>query len=182
MQSACMSQQAEYGPRPQNQEDRTSSPKGVMTYFKPSELQAFNLPRCKTKPHIITLIHINTVEAHICVYICIQKYTGILVHTYIHTYIHTDISTCVHAYMRIYKHTYVYAANYLSAALQGPKEQHLYLEVSWLVISRVISRITTVVTHIEGLITLLTTTHKPPSTTFGREPHSKAPRHAICTQ
>ena len=34
---------------------------------------------------------------------------------------------------------------------------------SWLVISRVISRITTVITHIKRLITPLITTHEPPS-------------------
>ena len=35
---------------------------------------------------------------------------------------------------------------------------------SWLVVSRVISRITIVITHIKGLITPHITTHEPPST------------------
>ena len=34
---------------------------------------------------------------------------------------------------------------------------------SWLLISRAISRITAVITHIKGLITPLITTHEPPS-------------------
>ena len=34
---------------------------------------------------------------------------------------------------------------------------------SWVVISRVISRITIVITHIKGLVTPLITTHEPPS-------------------
>ena len=34
---------------------------------------------------------------------------------------------------------------------------------SWVVISRVISRITVLITHIRGLITLLITAHEPPS-------------------
>ena len=34
---------------------------------------------------------------------------------------------------------------------------------SWAVISGVISRVTIVITHIGGLITLLITTHEPPS-------------------
>ena len=34
---------------------------------------------------------------------------------------------------------------------------------SWIVISRVISRVTIIMTHIRGLITLLITTHEPPS-------------------
>ena len=34
---------------------------------------------------------------------------------------------------------------------------------SWVVISGVISRVTILITHIWGLITLLTTTHEPPS-------------------
>ena len=38
---------------------------------------------------------------------------------------------------------------------------------SWAVISRVISRITILVTHIRGLITLLTTSHEPPSGACG---------------
>ena len=35
---------------------------------------------------------------------------------------------------------------------------------SWVVISRVISRVTILITHIRGLITPLITTHEPPST------------------
>ena len=35
---------------------------------------------------------------------------------------------------------------------------------SWLVIRGVISKVTIVITHIRGLITLLITTHEPPST------------------
>ena len=39
-----------------------------------------------------------------------------------------------------------------------------YLKVdSWVVISGVISRLTTVITHIRGLITPFITTHEPPS-------------------
>ena len=34
---------------------------------------------------------------------------------------------------------------------------------SWVVISGVISRVSKVITHIKGLITLLITTHEPPS-------------------
>ena len=34
---------------------------------------------------------------------------------------------------------------------------------SWVVISRVISRVTILITHIKGLITRLRTTHEPPS-------------------
>ena len=34
---------------------------------------------------------------------------------------------------------------------------------SWVVISGVISRVTVIITHIRGLITLLITTHEPPS-------------------
>ena len=34
---------------------------------------------------------------------------------------------------------------------------------SWVVISGVISRVTILITHIRGLITLLITTHEPPS-------------------
>ena len=39
----------------------------------------------------------------------------------------------------------------------------LLLGGSWVVISRVISRVTIVITHIRGLITPLITTHEPPS-------------------
>ena len=39
----------------------------------------------------------------------------------------------------------------------------LVLGGSWVVISGVISRVTTVITHIRGLITLLITTDEPPS-------------------
>ena len=45
------------------------------------------------------------------------------------------------------------AALCLSAVLGG----------SWAVISRVISRVTILITHIRGLITPLMTTHEPPS-------------------
>ena len=37
---------------------------------------------------------------------------------------------------------------------------------SWLVISGVISRVTIIITHTRGLITLLITTHEPPSRAF----------------
>ena len=37
---------------------------------------------------------------------------------------------------------------------------------SWVVISRVISRVTMVATYIRGLITPLVTTHEPPSRVF----------------
>ena len=39
----------------------------------------------------------------------------------------------------------------------------LILGGSWLVRSRVLSRVTIVITHIRGLIALLLTTHEPPS-------------------
>ena len=39
-----------------------------------------------------------------------------------------------------------------------------YLEGSWVVISGVISRVTIVITHIRGFITLRRPTHEPPST------------------
>ena len=35
---------------------------------------------------------------------------------------------------------------------------------SWVVISRVISRVTILITYIKGLISLLITAHEPPST------------------
>ena len=38
---------------------------------------------------------------------------------------------------------------------------------SWVVISRVISRVTILITHIRGLVTPLITTHEPPSTFYG---------------
>ena len=38
------------------------------------------------------------------------------------------------------------------------------MEVHWLVLSRVISRVTIVITSIRGLATPLITTHEPPST------------------
>ena len=41
---------------------------------------------------------------------------------------------------------------------------HGLLGGSWVVISRVISRVTILITHFRGLITLLITTHEPPST------------------
>ena len=37
---------------------------------------------------------------------------------------------------------------------------------SWVVISRVISRVTILITHIKGLITPLITTHDPPSSKY----------------
>ena len=40
---------------------------------------------------------------------------------------------------------------------------------SWVVISRVRSRVTILITHIKGLITPLITTHEPPSRVQGRE-------------
>ena len=55
---------------------------------------------------------------------------------------------------------------------------------SWVVVSRVISRITMVITYIRGLITLLITTHEPPSsstvsgqTLTGRGPNSEFALH-----
>ena len=42
---------------------------------------------------------------------------------------------------------------------------------SWVVISRVISRVTILITLIRGLITLLITTHEPPSTVNSRTPN-----------
>ena len=39
----------------------------------------------------------------------------------------------------------------------------LLLGGSWVVVSRVISKVTILITHIRGLITLLITTHEPPS-------------------
>ena len=39
---------------------------------------------------------------------------------------------------------------------------------SWVVISRVISRVTILITHSRGLMTLLTTAHEPPSRALGR--------------
>ena len=42
------------------------------------------------------------------------------------------------------------------------------LGASWVVISGVISKATTVITHIRGLVTVLITTHEPPSR-FGRD-------------
>ena len=47
-------------------------------------------------------------------------------------------------------------------SLLNPKTEFL-LGSSWVVISRVISRVTILITHIRGLITLLITTHEPPS-------------------
>ena len=41
---------------------------------------------------------------------------------------------------------------------------------SWVVISRVISRVTILITHIRGLITLLITTPEPPSKGQESEP------------
>ena len=49
----------------------------------------------------------------------------------------------------------------LCQSMQSPRDP--YFLGSWLVISRVISRITIVITHITGLITPLITTHEPPS-------------------
>ena len=40
---------------------------------------------------------------------------------------------------------------------------HTLLAGSWVVISGVISRVTILRTHLRGLITLLITTHEPPS-------------------
>ena len=45
----------------------------------------------------------------------------------------------------------------------APDALNLLLGGSWVVISRVISRITVVITYIGGLITLLITTHEPSS-------------------
>ena len=43
-------------------------------------------------------------------------------------------------------------------------DQEALLGGSWVLTSRVISRVTILVTHIRGLITLLITTPEPPST------------------
>ena len=40
---------------------------------------------------------------------------------------------------------------------------------SWLVISRVIGRVTLVITYIRGLITPLVTTHEPPSSLLSQD-------------
>ena len=47
--------------------------------------------------------------------------------------------------------------------LEPLKDPYTILGGSWVVISRVISRVTILITHIRGLITLLITTHEPPS-------------------
>ena len=53
--------------------------------------------------------------------------------------------------------------------VNAPKEitnncaERIILGGSWVVISRVIGRITRVITHIRGLITQLRTAHEPPS-------------------
>ena len=49
----------------------------------------------------------------------------------------------------------------------GFEAQGSILGGSWVVISRVVSRITTVITHIRGLIAPLITTHEPPSRVWG---------------
>ena len=45
----------------------------------------------------------------------------------------------------------------------GSEFDHSILGGSWVVISRVISRVTILISHIRGLITPLLTTHEPPS-------------------
>ena len=45
---------------------------------------------------------------------------------------------------------------------------------SWVVISGVISKVTIVITHIRGLITILITTHEPPSRGLGSAPKPEA--------
>ena len=47
--------------------------------------------------------------------------------------------------------------------LRIPVRTRSILGGSWVVISRVISRVTILITHIKGLITLLITTPEPPS-------------------
>ena len=48
-------------------------------------------------------------------------------------------------------------------AIESPGILGLVLGGSWVVISGVISKVTIVMTHIRGLITLLITAHEPPS-------------------
>ena len=48
---------------------------------------------------------------------------------------------------------------------------------SWVVISRVISRVTILITHIRGLITPLITTHEPPSKFCGERSELGFARH-----
>ena len=56
----------------------------------------------------------------------------------------------------------------LSPYLEAASSSMPTLGGSWVVISRVTSRITVVITYIRGLITLLVTTHEPPSTPANR--------------
>ena len=61
---------------------------------------------------------------------------------------------------------YLYTSSYAGLILICGVLLHKYdalLGGSWLVTSRVLSRITIVTTHIKGLITPLITTHEPPS-------------------
>ena len=52
---------------------------------------------------------------------------------------------------------------FLASPLGVEALEGVVLGGSWVVISGVISRVTTILTHIQGLITLLITTHEPPS-------------------
>ena len=52
---------------------------------------------------------------------------------------------------------------------------------SWVVISRVISRVTIPITHIRGLITPLKTTHEPPIMER-KATRSRPPYHAVFTE
>ena len=51
-----------------------------------------------------------------------------------------------------------------SLGIELYKDSRCILGGSWVVISGVISGVTVLITHIQGLITLLITTHEPPST------------------
>ena len=47
----------------------------------------------------------------------------------------------------------------------------ILLGASWVVLSGAISKVTIVITHIKGLITILITAHEPASTPLGPKPH-----------
>ena len=72
--------------------------------------------------------------------------------THIHTYRHKYMRTCVHEYIQ----THICVRSKLSKRRPArPERATPLLGGSWLVISRVISRITTVITHITGLISFM---------------------------
>ena len=59
-----------------------------------------------------------------------------------------------------------YSGSYISTKLAPPPEdwfKSIVLGGSWVVVSRVISRVTILITHIRGLITPLRNIHAPPS-------------------